>query len=76
MPQLTDCDKTWQYCIVPIIVLPATLSDNCSLMGKQIAVKPKLDPEQEKLKQLLKQKKADMGSSGAGINLMVATNKK
>ena len=53
--QLTDCKKTWTYCIVPIILLPETLVEDCSIFGRGLPIAPtKEEKEIETLKKLTK----------------------
>ena len=54
IPRLTDCDRTWKYCIVPIILLPTTFSEECSLCGNRPDVIPVtvLDKDRKQLEEL------------------------
>ena len=62
--QLTDCDKTWKYCIVPILTLPVTFQENCSLCGNKYTIAPTEEElENKKLEEMTK----DIANTGFSI---------
>lgn len=53
IPQLTDCSKTWRYCIEPCITFPVVLSENCSFNGIKVArIMPEISEEEKALRRL------------------------
>jgi ankyrin repeat protein len=48
IPRMTDCERTWKYCITPIILLPETCVEECSLLGNRPHVIPTTEDKDKK----------------------------